>query len=442
MFDAYKKYDGLGGITKAIFGFDDLSVLQGQSKILDDAAKRAGDTVDRLAEASSRSPDDTLLTARLDKARKNLESLSKQAFAASAAIKNAVGESFDVNYSNEGKFSGKPSVAIAAKLDKPTTPPPEKISESQTALAAYVKTLQDQIDKTEQLTDKQKTLDLLRSLGANGQVPQVRELVLGMEQRLTLARQDEAIQASITRELDAQAKASQELDQTIYEYSGRLEDARKIAETTRLEAQLAAGVQYSPEELEKIVKRIAGIKDEVKPELDAMDEMFKQFARNTQDALGNTIEASLKGNFDNIGQLWGDLLIKMAAQALAAKVGQDLFGDLFKGGDLGGLAKLGASYFGIPGFAAGGSHSGGLRIVGENGPELESTGPARLYTAGQTAQMLSGAGRSRQAVTLTYAPSIQIDSRADRSQAVTDAQAVMAQGQRDMLAMLHAKGVL
>ena len=345
----------------------------------------------------------------------------------------------DTFYSNEGKFAPKPSVKIA---DKATTPPAEKISEAQTALAAYVKTLQDQIDKTEQLTDKQKTLDLLRSLGANGQVPQVRELVLGMEQRLTLARQDEAIQASITRELDAQAKASQELDQTIYEYSGRLEDARKIAETTRLEAQLAAGVQYSPEELEKIVKRIAGIKDEVKPELDAMDEMFKQFARNTQDALGNTIEQSLKGNFDNIGSLWGDLLLKMASQALAAKVGQDLFGDLFKGGDLGGLAKLGASFFGIPGFAAGGSHSGGLRIVGENGPELESTGPARLYTAGQTAQMLSGAGRSRQAVTLTYAPSIQIDSRADRSQAVTDAQAVMAQGQRDMLAMLHAKGVL
>lgn len=41
-------------------------------------------------------------------------------------------------------------------------------------------------------------------------------------------------------------------------------------------------------------------------------------------------------------------------------------------------------------FASGGYHSGGLRIVGENGPELEVTGPSRIYNANQTASMLSG----------------------------------------------------
>lgn len=45
----------------------------------------------------------------------------------------------------------------------------------------------------------------------------------------------------------------------------------------------------------------------------------------------------------------------------------------------------------IPYFAAGGAHSGGLRIVGERGPELEATGPARYYSASQTAGMLGGA---------------------------------------------------
>lgn len=34
---------------------------------------------------------------------------------------------------------------------------------------------------------------------------------------------------------------------------------------------------------------------------------------------------------------------------------------------------------------------GGLRIVGENGPELESTGPSRIWNAQQTRSML-GAG--------------------------------------------------
>jgi hypothetical protein len=35
---------------------------------------------------------------------------------------------------------------------------------------------------------------------------------------------------------------------------------------------------------------------------------------------------------------------------------------------------------------------GGLRIVGENGPELEATGPARIFNAAQTQSILSGAG--------------------------------------------------
>ena len=46
----------------------------------------------------------------------------------------------------------------------------------------------------------------------------------------------------------------------------------------------------------------------------------------------------------------------------------------------------------IPAFARGGFHSGGLRLVGENGPELEVTGPSRIYNASQTAAMLGGGG--------------------------------------------------
>lgn len=44
-------------------------------------------------------------------------------------------------------------------------------------------------------------------------------------------------------------------------------------------------------------------------------------------------------------------------------------------------------------FANGGYHAGGWRLVGENGPELESTGAAMYYTAAQTQDILSG-GRS------------------------------------------------
>lgn len=59
-----------------------------------------------------------------------------------------------------------------------------------------------------------------------------------------------------------------------------------------------------------------------------------------------------------------------------------------------GLTKAAREVYAVlhpPAFAAGGLHAGGLRLVGENGPELEVTGPARYFSAPQTAAMLSAA---------------------------------------------------
>lgn len=42
----------------------------------------------------------------------------------------------------------------------------------------------------------------------------------------------------------------------------------------------------------------------------------------------------------------------------------------------------------IPGFAAGGDHTGGWRVVGEVGPELEYTGPSRIYSNTQSRDLL------------------------------------------------------
>lgn len=49
---------------------------------------------------------------------------------------------------------------------------------------------------------------------------------------------------------------------------------------------------------------------------------------------------------------------------------------------------------GIPGYADGGLFGGGLRIVGERGPELEATGASRIFSADQTRDMLSSKASS------------------------------------------------
>lgn len=47
---------------------------------------------------------------------------------------------------------------------------------------------------------------------------------------------------------------------------------------------------------------------------------------------------------------------------------------------------------GVPAFAAGGQHAGGLRVVGERGIEIEATGPARYWNAVDTQKFLGGGG--------------------------------------------------
>jgi exonuclease VII small subunit len=49
---------------------------------------------------------------------------------------------------------------------------------------------------------------------------------------------------------------------------------------------------------------------------------------------------------------------------------------------------------GVKKFASGGDFGGGLRLVGENGPELEVTGPSRIFNAQKTQDILRGGGNN------------------------------------------------
>ena len=59
---------------------------------------------------------------------------------------------------------------------------------------------------------------------------------------------------------------------------------------------------------------------------------------------------------------------------------------------------LGGLLGNVRAFAKGGDHSGGLRIVGENGPELEATGASRIWNADQTRQIMGGDAAGLQAL--------------------------------------------
>jgi hypothetical protein len=96
------------------------------------------------------------------------------------------------------------------------------------------------------------------------------------------------------------------------------------------------------------------------------------------------------------------------------------------GGLFGALLGPILSGLGIPGFAAGGTHRGGLRIVGENGPELEYTGPSTIVPSDLTRRLLAApapAANTTSAPIVQFAPilnpvnnsSIPIDMRVEET---------------------------
>lgn len=105
----------------------------------------------------------------------------------------------------------------------------------------------------------------------------------------------------------------------------------------------------------KLNDEAAKLPEDFKKAADQMDEFAKQAARNIQDSLGDTLYDVLKGDFDNIEDKFGDMLLRMAADAAAAQIGNYLFGDMGKT-SWGAIGTIGASILSggtIPAFATG-----------------------------------------------------------------------------------------
>lgn len=421
IFDSVKRNGGVWSafVEGAKINFDISSAKKAQQD-LDAAVKQL--------EAGLRVPEEqrtNLQKARIEELRAEVAQLLRDANAAAESLKRTANggklpepktrSEMEAEARRQDKATFEKSSIEVPDVAKPKKARAEQLTEAQRALAAYVSELEKELDKTTELSEQQKALNFLKTLGTTGQIPQVRELVLGMERQITLAKQDAAIRADNLRLTKEQEAAEKSLNDEIFKLSGREGENRKINLTNKLEEQIANGANFSAEELNRIVNGIAGISDKGKESIDALDELTKQFGRNTQNLLGDTLEKTLSGHFDGIGRSWSELLQKMAAQALALKLGQNLFGDFFKTGELGGVFGGLASSFKdnggfsglldsfaswLPKFASGGDHIGGLRLVGENGPELEATGPARIFNANQTQRILRGAAPAQAGPTI------------------------------------------
>lgn len=266
------------------------------------------------------------------------------------------------------------------------------------------------------------------------------------------------------------AEDKKRLDALLGKTTGR-QLAAGLDDVAFLNAQFDAGKIKDIEDWEQAVTKATAVLhqqgEETKVVVSEWDTFANQAARNIQDALGNTLQATLSGHFENIGQMWRDLLIRMAAEAAAAQIGKQLFGDFGKTGNIGGwigeLLKLAPTLAsergnafagGVHAFAAGGilgpmgglltrptvfpMANGGIGIGGEAG--TEAVMPLARTRGGKLGvQTQGGGGRS---IVVQPTINVHIDSRTDAAVVGQLVAQGVQEGQRQMLEYLRAGGVL
>ncbi|RMC35358.1 tape measure protein [Paracoccus alkanivorans] len=140
---------------------------------------------------------------------------------------------------------------------------------------------------------------------------------------------------------------------------------------------------------------------EITPELEAeIDQLAESYmtagmeAEEAADKMRQIEEQSQRGK-DALAEMFGSIIdgsmsAKDAVLQLLAEIAKVQFMNAIMGiPGMGGLAS-GLGGLLTPRFAKGGMHSGGVRLVGEEGPEVEATGPARYWTASQMANAMQG----------------------------------------------------
>ncbi|MBX3619144.1 MAG: hypothetical protein KF891_04020 [Rhizobacter sp.] len=276
------------------------------------------------------------------------------------------------SYSNEGRMGPLKSIG-----DLPDTQAKKKISE----LDKYI----DQLEKATLASldlSKEDEARIEIASGKLGQLTQAqKDYVIELAHGIDVMKETQKVfrdTSSIEDAISLQRELSNLIDAT---------PLSKMEKTMELEQALTEafkngtnGFDGSSEAAQRFEEALAALHPELKQFTADSSEFAKQGAANIQDAFGETLTRTFKGDFDKIEQLWGDMLLNMAAQAAAAKLTELIFGSGFgsAGGGFGGIVG------GVVGAIFGGGGSSGPTIGGGSagGYVMPTMGPAS--TGGRT----------------------------------------------------------
>lgn len=417
-----------------------LSLFEDNLKIqLDEfALQRASDEIERLtAEAAALKSqldfsDTRGLTrnrdtvARYEEIRGELVKLQAEAQRAGDSLRGLVNKQSPLDLAGALKGAGDfsmPSIKV----------PEKKVAAALSEAQKYLDKLNEaQIAALDLSAEEQARYDI--AIGKLGRLTAEQEKqILLAAKALDLLKQTSEVGPEIPleelqRRNDAQKEVERLLGQTtqgqineLTKQYGYLSEA--LSNGTITSRQYVDALDLLDERFGDLGKSAAEVQEQI-------SEFSKQAARNIQDAVGDTVLASLEGRFDSIADLWANLIKKLVAEALAAKLNEALFGNLL-GGPGQGTGLIGEIFGGF--FANGGYlEPGKIGVVGERGPELIMAG-----ASGTTVTPIAAAGPS---VSVTYSIG-QIGSSVSRAEVIAGMNAVREQTRGELMQVLRKRGV-
>lgn len=148
-----------------------------------------------------------------------------------------------------------------------------------------------------------------------------------------------------------------------------------LADIELINKEFAGTPEKAEQWAEAIMVATAGLRKGTEETGEQISEFAQQAARNIQDALGESVLASMEGSTGKIEDIWKNMLKRLVAQAAAVELGKFLLGDQYgKNAKVGGAVGTFFDYLKSLGGgtrASGGPVTAGRPyLVGERGPEL------------------------------------------------------------------------
>jgi len=253
------------------------------------------------------------------------------------------------------------------KIKTATTNVREQVSQ----FDQYIDRLRDTLRGTQDLTEAEK----VRVAIAEGKLGDLtnaqRAYALELAAVLDLTKQPAAfvgpeIAEDLLRERKAQLQELKSLadGSTAAQYE-------KLAATAQAAADAFRQGTLSARDFNRVAEELGKRFEGLQPALEKVSGFAEQAGRNIQDALGDSVLATIEGNAGSIEKVWKNMLLRLASQAIAADLGKLLLGNFGSTGVFGGLlGDLAGSVFGGPRANGGPVVPGRAYLVGERGPEI------------------------------------------------------------------------